>query len=247
MSWQNLTFNGWLQVETEDFLWGWGASAQQRRRPVRVHGFIQPRSGSTARLRSGQTALALKGAGVNDGSVPNTEGGHVFGLDLGGVDTDANLVPMYGGVNRGAFREIERRLREFALFPGRGTCAAHIEIGYANAFAVGADPRVPEVFEVKCFEQVADLAAVTRTATAAWTELVANLEYPPARWDLSQFADVTRRATLLEIRQHVASNNWLIESLGDPFDDWGKASMGPNIYSNAAVTSAKYNRSMGRS
>lgn len=215
MPWINMGGSTHAQVDLEEFQYG--TPAQTRQRPRQVRALIQLRQ-STGRSRSGATPMALCGSDRQaDASIPNTEAGHLIGLELGGVDCPANLAPMFGNINRGVFRNLERGLREKAASSSKP--AMHIEIVYGTG--VGIDPRVPAGFRVRFFSGIDDLNTVGASPLVP-PEAIPNQALAPARLDLTAFADIERRAKLIEIRDKVARTGWKIEDMDGPAAEWAK-------------------------
>jgi hypothetical protein len=104
MAWQ--TVSSVFQADTDLFF----QHDRFRFRPLSVRGFV--RGSRVPEARTISTSLATIGisGGDPDAKIPHTEAGHLIALELGGADNSHNLVPMYGGVNRGTYRAIENLL-----------------------------------------------------------------------------------------------------------------------------------------
>lgn len=111
-----------------------------RRRQTRVVGRIR----MTARGRSASNAPPLScNAGFQaDARIFNTESGHIFGLQLGGVNESENVVPMYAHVNRGLFRDVERAI------VGAYDAGNNYGLEYRLAYEDANEPRMPTSIRV---------------------------------------------------------------------------------------------------
>jgi hypothetical protein len=119
-----------MMIESETFIHN-----GFRRRPTRVVGRVH----ITGRSRKDSNAQPLScNAGFQtDERLFNTESGHIFGLQLGGVNTSENVVPMYAHVNRGLFREVEREIVQ-AYRQGN-----NYGLEYTLAYDDANEPRLP--------------------------------------------------------------------------------------------------------
>jgi len=120
-------------VTTEPFT----VDSKPRTRTTRIEGNIVRRKQVPPRDGS-QRALCLRHAEGCDGYPAHTEGGHLIGLSIGGVDDDRNLVPMYADFNQVRWRAFERRIYDDASVEG-----VRVEVDY-----VGVDSPMPQVFEI---------------------------------------------------------------------------------------------------
>ena len=85
------------------------------------------------------------GKTTQDLRIPDTDGGHIMALNLGGVDIKENIVPMYSGFNRhGEWRKAEDEIAKY-LDENKGTFQLYVEIEYQQA-KDGGDPRIPSSF-----------------------------------------------------------------------------------------------------
>jgi hypothetical protein len=76
------------------------------------------------------------------------DGGHVLGLEAGGVDRSYNVVPMLPKFNRDTWRKAEQTLTGAAMFSYTGTNFRYtITLAYANGTA--KIPDIPETKKVK--------------------------------------------------------------------------------------------------
>jgi len=215
MAWRNMTGSTTAHVFTETFTFG--TPAQARTRPLWVRASIRPDASNAGRM-TGTAPLALLSGVSADARIPNTEGGHLVGLSIGGPDCSDNLVPMFGLTNRDTYRTVERDINTRAKFGG--SPAVLIKIDYPPVgTGVDQDPRLPTGFTVWYVANVPDLAQLAENPSGAPIHRVANSGGNPVRFDV-QGADIERRRFLVELRTRTLDEKWSIELLGGAAVAW---------------------------
>jgi hypothetical protein len=140
-----------LMIESENVM----HNNAHRRRQTRVVGRI--RMTTRGRTASNAPPLACNAGFQADARIFNTESGHIFGLQLGGVNESENVVPMYAHVNRGLFRDAERAIVQ-AYEAGN-----NYGLEYTLAYEDANEPRMPTSIRVVM------LRNLTITALGAYT------------------------------------------------------------------------------
>jgi len=195
MVWSNV--NGDFQVNTQKFKHG----NKIRERPVAVRTFLKK---SPTKRTVDCSLAALSGKGQSDGKIPHTEGGHLVALQMGGADSAYNLVPMYGGVNRGTYRAVERGIYE--LIGSKPEMAMQVNVSYPVS---GDEQRIPSAFECHVFSGVTDLSKIVLT-TETLVQRVDNTKLEPARIAITG-DDIELRRRLIEIRDAFTPAMWKVE------------------------------------
>lgn len=212
MTWINIAADGSAQALLEDFQFG--VPAQQRRRPTWLRARVRPVA-NTTRFRSGVTPVALQGI-LADARPFNLEYGHLLGLSLGGLDVPQNLVPMYGSVNRGTYRDLERELQNHLT--GCPNPSVLIGISYpTTGFGVDDDPRVPSGFKVWFYSNMPDITQAVPMGPH-W-RAVANGRAGSVRMPI-QGGDIARREFHMELRAKTLREKWTIEMMGGAAVAW---------------------------
>ena len=175
---------------------------QERFRPIAVRSMLGGKNS-----RSHSTCLVAKSTngGEDDAKILHTEGGHLVALELGGADHYGNLVPMYGAVNRGTYRVLERDVPKEAA--GKSDCAMFVRLSYPdNLFA---DIRIPTKMDVFLFSGVTDLNAVD-PGTAKPFRSIENTKGAPTFVSITDDEDIQLRKDLMTIKASVGTG-WKIE------------------------------------
>jgi hypothetical protein len=133
-----------IEIEEETFTHG----TIQRLRVVKLRGTLVRMTTTVQRDTSVPSyTMCHQGRISQDLRIPDTDGGHIMALSLGGVDIRENIAPMYSGFNRhGAWREKEREILAY-LSDHSGDFRMCVEIQYQKANS-GGDPRIPGAFRV---------------------------------------------------------------------------------------------------
>lgn len=224
MGWINLVPDGSTQVFLDDFMVG--VPAAQRQRPTWARSRIKLVP-NTGRFRSGTTPIALQGNVIGQDARPfNTEYGHLVGLSIGGLDVRENLVPMYGNINRGSYRDIERELELAAA--GNPNAVMLVGLQYpATGTGVDDDARVPVGFSFWLFPNFTGPLSGALPMGPAWRQ-IANVRAGGVRFPI-EGGDIERRRFHLELRARTIREGWGIEQLGGDAVAWSRKGWLPPV------------------
>lgn len=166
---------------------------ETRHRTVRIEAAVVRRR--TAVVRSRHSALCMmRQDGSGDDHYPeHTEGGHLIGLCLGGVDSGYNLVPMFAGFNQVTWKAIETR-----IYNDASIVRMKVQVSYT-----AAEPRKPAQFWVY----------VQRAGSAAWIlyEMPHMMDQPQA---YAYAIPEPVRARLAAAQAEMEESGWTAESAG---------------------------------
>lgn len=195
-----------FEAETETFRVG----DQERHRVVAVRGAIS--RSSTARNCNYALSSVRPGGAERDTKIPHTEAGHLIPLEYGGADSPQNLVPMYGGINRGTYREAEARMGQ--LITHGSQAGVLVVCSYQDH---QPDPRIPFGMYVYGFGNISRLSDMT-TGNASWVLTVRNDKAAPARMTIDG-SDIDLARRLGELKTAFKFQSWKVEDyLGDVKD-----------------------------
>jgi hypothetical protein len=226
MSWIDMVPDGSTQVFLENFMFG--VPGVQRRRPTWIRSRIRIVP-NTGRFRSGTTPIALQGnVFALDARPFNNEYGHLVGLSIGGMDVPANLVPMYGGVNRGTYRAIERELELAAVASPNPVVVVGIQYP-AMGTGVDDDARVPVAFNFWFFPNLTGPLSAALPMGPAWRQ-IPNERAGGVRFPIED-GDIERRRFHVELRARTIREGWGIEQLGGDAVAWSRNGWLPPIAS----------------
>lgn len=237
MTWQPITNQ--FHADLEPFY----SHDAMRWRPKAVRAWVGGPYSDRKRTVSTSVATVGLASGVEDGKIADTEAGHLIALELGGADHAANLVPMYGEVNRGTYRAHESALGlriKSATKP-----AMLVTVDYPPLRIVDAgDYRVPASVSIYFFTGVDDLATLTPQPTNL-VATVTNTRIAPARMVISG-SDIALRRELMEIKRTFPTLGWTVEKVhGDiskglpPVKDRPNAWLDFLVYSHEHVKIAR--------
>lgn len=189
---------------------------RMRECPRMVRSYVSgPHNGRSRTVTTSLVSLGIVDGWV-DGKIPHTEAGHLVALELGGLDGSANLVPMYGGVNRGTYLVLEddiaKRIVQAHLNKAGAKPAMLVVVHYPALRIVDPlDSRIPTAMDVYFHPDVADLPQLT-PAACTLVRRIENTRLEPVRMDISG-ADIALRAKLMTIKDAFPSKRWRIEDL----------------------------------
>jgi hypothetical protein len=205
-----------LMIESENFMHNGGF----RRRPTRVVGKV--RITRRSRTDSNAQPLSCNAGFQNDERLFNTESGHIFGLQLGGVNTSENVVPMYAHVNRGLFREVERDIVQ-AYRTGQ-----NYGLEYSLAYGDVNEPRLPTAIRVNMLRNftITGLGAYTADTTPAYTKTVR--QDPPV---ITRIAIDPELLLLFTQAREAVAHGWTLETScdADHFRQWAERGALPAV------------------
>ncbi|MEM9059771.1 MAG: DNA/RNA non-specific endonuclease [Pseudomonadota bacterium] len=221
--------NSTFEVEKQMFRIG----DQARERVQAVRGFIS--HSATARGYNYALSSVLPGGREYDAKILHTEAGHLIPLELGGADSPCNLVPMYGGVNRGSYRGVEARMGQLI---GHGRQSGVLV--YCSYNDLAPDPRIPQGMVVYGFSNVADLSDMT-TDKATWQQVVGNAKSAPARIPI-EGADIKLAHKLGQLKVAFKFQSWKVEDhLGDISHQLPPVDNRPNAWIDWMIYSGRFN------
>lgn len=195
--------NSAFEAETQIFR----IEDQVRERVLAVRGLIS--HASTARSYNYALSSVRPGGAEYDAKIPHTEAGHLIPLEYGGADSPFNLVPMYGGINRGTYRGVEARMGQL-ITHGR-QAGVLVICSYQD---IQPDPRIPLGMYVYGFSDVSKMSDMT-TDKAAWVLTVRNDKETPARLEISG-PDIDLARRLGQLKTAFKFQSWKVEDyLGD--------------------------------
>lgn len=196
-----------LMIESETFMHNGGF----RRRPTTVVGRIH----ITRRGRTDSNAQPLScNAGFQqDERLFNTESGHIFGLQLGGVNTSENVVPMYAHVNRGLFREVERQIVQAYQMGHNYGLEYTLEYGDVN------EPRLPTSIRVVMLRNFTITGLGTYTADTIPTYIRTVRQDTPV---ITRIAIDPEIMNLFTQARTAVARGWTLETScdADDFQHW---------------------------
>jgi hypothetical protein len=184
----------------EPFLHG----LEARERVKTVRGFVA--RSPTARSVAYSRASVQPGGQLYDAKIAHTEAGHLIPLELAGADSADNLVPMYGEVNRGTYRGMERALAERFVLGKKP--AVLVDCGYSP---LAVDPRIPAYLDVYFYPDVGDLNKVV-PMPLYFVKRILNTKSEPARMPIGG-ADIDLARRLQQARTAFKFQSWQVEDV----------------------------------
>lgn len=181
-----ITKNGVTNIATTE---SYTVATVPRTRVTSIEGDVVRRRIVPARDLT-QRAHCLHYATGCDAYPAHTEGGHLIGLSIGGVDEAHNLVPMYADFNQVRWAAFERQIYE-----DRRIEAIRVEVEYA-----AADSPMPFVFEI----------LVRWAGTEGWTQwqqLLMNDAPRPIAPTLTEAAK-----GIIEAAEQKVAEGWTVEA-----------------------------------
>lgn len=196
-----------LMIESENFMHNNG----YRRRQTRVVGRI--RLTARGRTESNAPPLSCNAGFQADARIFNTESGHIFGLQLGGVNASENVVPMYAHVNRGLFRDVERAIVQ-AYQQGHDD-----GLEYTLAYDDADEPRMPTSIRVVMLRNLTITALGTYTADTIPRLVETVRQDTPV---INRIAIDPHLMLMFAQAQNAVAQGWTLEtsSCADDFRGW---------------------------
>jgi hypothetical protein len=211
------------------------AHEQRRERQLQIRGFAGP--GAPARTAKYALSTRWKGQAYVDSKLPNTEGGHLIALELGGADSEYNLAPMYGNVNRGTYRGIERDLKLWV----DGTARPALLVGLNYPDPMYGDIRIPTSMHIYRYANVSDLNTVAPRMDALY-RVILNTPEAPVRISILD-EDIHLRDALIRVKNAFNPNAWRVENqLGDISHSLPPLNRRPNAWLDFLIYSHDYEK-----
>lgn len=223
MTWRNISNDGSAQIFLEDFQFG--NPPRTRKRPTWARARIKSVY-NTKRFRSSVLPLSMREGFLGDHRPFNVEYGHLIGLSIGGHDVSENLVPMYGNVNRGDYRAVEREIElRVASAPSP---VVLLKIAYpATGTGVDEDARVPSGFTFWLFDNMSDVTSAIPMGPILRN--VENRRSNTVRLTIEGLADISRREFHMQLKDRTIRDGWKIEDLNGPAFDWAQRGWLPPV------------------